>query len=198
MNTWKKYLLGGLALILLSGMSSTIFVAWHYNETFQGKALEVETDKKICAVVFGAAVWKGDRPSHALSDRLMTGISLYREQKVNCLILSGSTSDSGSRHEVEIMKELALSQQIPFDDLILDFEGKNTLATIRNLPKEVDLFVFVSNDFHLARISLFAWKQDIENYDLQEANYQKGRYLKEPYFFFREVVANIWYFLRFW
>ncbi|MCK5460923.1 YdcF family protein [Candidatus Gracilibacteria bacterium] len=193
MNAWKKYLLGFLGLITLSGMWSAIFVMWHYDETFQGTVLENGTDKKICAVIFGAAVWKGDRPSHALSDRLFTGIDLYQEGKVNCLVLSGSVSELGASHEVEIMKELVLEKKIPLEDLVLDFEGENTLATIKNLPAGVNLFVFVSNDFHLARIKLLAQKEGIDGFFLQAATYQKARYTKEPYFFFREVVANIWY-----
>ena len=42
--------------------------------------------KKVCLIP-GAMVW-GDRPSHILEDRLLTGIELYRHGKVEKLILS--------------------------------------------------------------------------------------------------------------
>lgn len=181
-----KFLKGifiGLSIPVLGGLLIASYIVGNYQHVFE--------DTADCAVVFGAAVWKGDVPSHALYDRTMTGISLFQDEKVNCLIFSGGASTYGA-HEADVMKKLAQDADVPEDKIYLDYEGTNTLATIKNLPIEKS-FVFVSNDFHLARIKMIAWKLGIEDFSLHTAQYYQGRYLKEPYFFFREFFAVIFY-----
>ena len=174
---------GGLLFLSAAG-----FVLSHYDSQFQGKA--------ACGVVFGAAVWKDNVASHAMYDRVLAGVDLYKEGKVDCLILSGGPSRIG-HHEADVMRELALYKHVPREVLRLDYKGINTLATLKNLPEDVKSFVMVSNDFHLARIKLLSWRLGIEEVRLQNAKYRNGRYQKEPFFAFREVVATIFYFFNF-
>lgn len=143
-----------------------------------------------CAVVFGAAVWRNDQPSWALSDRVQASIDLYEAGQVNCLVLSGGASTYGD-HEVDVMRRLAQEAGIASSRLYLDYNGFNTLATISNLPRNQSTFVFVSNDFHLARIGLIAQKKGIENFALHAAPYQKGRYVKNDEYFLREIAGYL-------
>jgi len=53
--------------------------------------------------------------------------------------------------------------------------------------------LFVSNDFHLARISLLARKEGIKKFAVQRSPYRFGRYSREPFFVAREIVA-FWYY----
>ncbi len=153
-----------------------------------------DTVQKDCAVVFGAAVWKDNIPSHALYDRTMTGIGLYKDKVVSCLIFSGGPSTYGA-HEVDVMKKLAQENAIDSEKIITDYNGLNTRATIKNLPKDTS-FVFVSNDFHLGRIALLAKQHNIEDFSLHRATYYRGRYFKEPQFFMHEVIGTIYYFFH--
>lgn len=150
-----------------------------------------EEVSKTCGVVFGAAVWKDDQPSHALYDRIKAGVDLYREGAINCLILSGGASAYGS-HEADVMKNISLDEEIPEEDLILDYEGVNTEATIRNLPENIDHFVFISNDFHLSRIALLATKLRVDSFETYASTYNEGRYNREKWFRFREFGGNIY------
>lgn len=150
-----------------------------------------QDETQTCGVVFGAAVWKDDQPSHALYDRIKAGIDLYDEGEINCLILSGGASTYGS-HEADVMKNVAIDEEIPEEDLILDYEGINTEATIRNLPEDVDHFVFISNDFHLSRIALLATKLGVESFETSAATYNEGRYNREKWFRFREFGGNLY------
>ncbi len=168
----------------LSVLVVSLFIGYHY--------FDFETKKADCAVVFGAAVWRDDIPSHALYDRIVTAIKLYQNKKVKCLVLSGGASDLGA-HEVDVMKKLMLEVNIPIKDMKFDYKGENTQETIKNLKKNMS-YIFVSNDFHLARIRLFAWRHKIKNSQYKKATYHYGRYGKEPYFFFREIVGIFWYF----
>jgi vancomycin permeability regulator SanA len=153
---------------------------------------EEATEKADCAVVFGAAVWPGGKASDSLDDRIQKAIELYKDGKVRCLILSGANSVFG-KHEAELMYEIAKNNGVKKDALQLDFEGYNTCYTIRNLGKNKS-YIFVSNDFHLARINYFARRFQLEDYQLQASDYMHGPYLKGTYFFTREIMA-LWYYL---
>jgi len=180
---WWRVLWGVfLGVFLIVGFSvSQVFgkAESHFMERIDG-----------CAVIFGAAVWKNDQPSWALSDRIQAGVELYERDQVNCLVLSGGDSTFGD-HEVDVMARIAQENGISNRDIIKDYEGDNTLATINNLPRNISEFVFVSNDFHLARIGLMAGRKDIQDYHLHAAPYQKGRYQRNDEYFLREMAGYL-------
>ena len=148
----------------------------------------VATERADCAVVFGAAVWRGDRPSYALSDRTIAGIHLWEQNSVDCLIFSGADT------EPEVMAKMAKKAGIPEEKIKLDTGGENTLATLKNLNPEQS-YILVSNDFHLGRIRMLAWKLGL-NSVTHAAPYQHGHYAKESYFILREIFGTIWYMIR--
>ncbi len=145
-----------------------------------------------CAVVFGAAVLPGGTPSDALSDRTYSAIRAYKENTVSCLVFSGANSVYG-KHEVDVMLEIATQEDVAIEDIVLDYDGKNTKQTIQNLVPHRS-YLLVSNDFHLARISLLARQAGLMNVDVLKSTYRFGRYSKEPFFVFREAVA-FWYYI---
>jgi vancomycin permeability regulator SanA len=173
-----------LALIVVG--SSAWVVRSHLNDTFTGRSAN-------CAVVFGAAVWKDDVPSHALNDRTQAAIALYKNGQVPCLIFSGGASTFGA-HEVDVMGKLAQSAGVPAAALRYDYHGDSTLATLMNLPPAPG-YVLVSNDFHLARINLAAQRLGLTNFYLHAAPYRQGIYAKHRAYFWREVggVLVVWF-----
>ena len=173
-----------IVFVVVMFAASTLLVVRFYDAT--------TTEKKDCAVVFGAAVWRDNIPSHALYDRIKTAIALYKNNQVDCLVLSGGPSRYGE-HEAEVMRQLAHEYyDIDAEDLIMDTNGLSTLKTIQNLDKTKS-YIFVSNDFHLARIALMAHGNSIKNFALMQATYHEGRYTKEPQFFLHEVVGIVYY-----
>jgi vancomycin permeability regulator SanA len=191
-RSWIKYTLG---LIIIFGISTltiiSSYIRLNYNHTF--------IEQKDCAVVFGAAVWKDDIPSHALFDRTISAINLYKNKHVNCLIFSGGKSKYGT-HESDVMKVVAKKNNIPEEDIFLDYNGVNTLETLRNIKQNFagKSFVLVSNDFHLARIKLIANKLKIKNFALHAAKYNQGKYFKNYNFFWREVAGVLYYSVFLW
>jgi vancomycin permeability regulator SanA len=183
----KKFsLLRVLVILFVLGagllLSSIFYVQAHYDDTYIDSM-------DGCAVVFGAAVWKDDQPSHALNDRTQAAIELYKNGQVSCLVFSGGESTFGS-HESTVMGQLAAAKNVPQQDMIFDYSGNNTLATIKNLDN-TKRYVFVSNDFHMARIALIANKLGFENYGLHAAPYEYGRYDKNGKYFWREVGGTL-------
>lgn len=157
-----------------------------YGQTF--------SDTKECGVIFGAAVWKNDTPSHALYDRTMAGINLAKNRHITCLVLSGGPSTYGA-HEVDVMKKMIHENGLNTIEIITDYHGTNSLATIQNLNPERS-YVMISNDFHLARIRLLAWREGLENFSVHAAKYDQGRYRKESFFVLREIAGIGFYGLR--
>lgn len=148
----------------------------------------IATERADCAVIFGAAVWRGDRPSHALADRTLSGIHLWEQNSVDCLVFSGADT------EPAVMAKMARKAGIPEEKIELDIKGENSLATLQNLNPERS-YILVSNDFHLGRIRMLAWKLGL-NSVTHAAPYQHGHYAKESYFILREIFGTIWYMIR--
>ena len=169
----KKSLALFLIFIFSIFFSATNFVLKNSHQKFFGTA--------DCAVIFGA------RPnSAALRDRVAAAQNLFLQKKVARIIFSGD------KIETKNMKNLA--PKIPPAKIFTDENGKNTLATLQNLPADCANFVFVSNDFHLARIKLLAKKIGLKKFSLHAAEYRDGKYFKNSYFFGREILATIFYF----
>ena len=149
---------------------------------------ELEID---CVVVFGAAVWPSGNPSAALRDRMFTAIDWVKRHNNHCLILSGGGYQDPRPHEVTVMRKMALRAGLPENILTLDRQGVNTLASIMNLDP-TRKYLLVSNDFHLARIRMLAWKNKIQALTMP-AEYHSRRYIKENSFRLRELVAFAYY-----
>ena len=152
------------------------------------------THTRECAVVFGAAVWPGGVASDALADRAHAAIDLYQRGVVTCVIFSGAPSVYGT-HEVDVMLTIADERAVPARVLETDYAGFNTKRTVANLTPSRS-YVFVSNDFHLARIALLARKAGLRDVDFHASEYRTGRYSREVSFIAREIVAFWYYALR--
>jgi vancomycin permeability regulator SanA len=147
-------------------------------------------------------VWPGyfgPVASHALADRTLTAVDLYKSKQADCIVLTGANSIYGA-HEVDIMTDLVLKEGVPEDVIELDRDGTNTLTSIEHLDT-TRTYLLVSNDFHLARIHLLA-KRVGTKHRLFAAQYGRGsglhgmsaRYSRESYFIIREVFAWWYYF----
>ncbi|MHB0978861.1 MAG: SanA/YdcF family protein [Thermoleophilia bacterium] len=104
------------------------------------------------AIVLGARVWPGNRPSPILADRLETGLELYRLGKVEKLLLSG---DHGTvpYDEVNAMRTYVMQRGVPAEDVFMDHAG---FSTFDSMYRARDVFLvtdvlMVTQDFHLAR-----------------------------------------------
>lgn len=151
------------------------------------------------AVVFGAAVWPGDIPSHALRDRVNTGLELYKSGQVAKLVFSGGPSSQPDiSHEVIVMKRMALDAGVPERALVLDFDGTNTQATVDNcrslFPAHgIHRALAVSHFYHLPRVKLAFGRASLEVFTVPAKEPQL--LLKLPYFMAREVAALWAYYL---
>jgi len=105
-----------------------------------------------CILVLGAGVWSGGRPSHMLSDRLDVAIDAYNAGAAPKLLMSG---DHGRREydEVNVMKDYALGEGVPSEDVFMDHAG---FSTYESIYRARDVFMakrvlIVTQEYHLYR-----------------------------------------------
>lgn len=80
-------------------------------------------------VVLGASVFVDGTPSNILQDRLDDGIALYFSGAAPKIIMSGDNSTE-SYNEVKAMKDYAISQGVPSEDVFCDHAGFSTYESM--------------------------------------------------------------------
>ncbi|MBE6563229.1 MAG: SanA protein [Ruminococcaceae bacterium] len=137
-----------------------------------------------CILVLGCLVRGDGSPSHMLSDRIDTGISLYKTGAAPKLLMSG---DHGRENydEVGTMKDIAVAEGIPSADVFEDHAG---FSTYESLYRAKEIFgvkkvIIVTQKYHLYRALYIARSLGIEAYgvhaDLRTYSGQMNREVRE-------------------
>jgi vancomycin permeability regulator SanA len=115
--------------------------------------------KRDVALVLGAGLEPANRPSTVLQARIDVAVTLYKQGTVRKLLMSGDNSIA-NYDEVSAMKNSAVAQGIPANDVLLDYAGFRTLDSCVRLRKvfgQTSALV-VTQGFHLPRtIHLCRW-----------------------------------------
>ncbi len=140
-----------------------------------------------CILILGAGIWE-DKPSHMLEDRLLEGISLYKNGISSKIIMSG---DHGREEydEVNIMKKFAIEKGVPSNDIFMDHAG---FATYDSIYRAKEIFkskkiLIVTQEYHLHRALYIANSLGLEAYGVP-SNPRKygGQFFRE----IREILAR--------
>jgi uncharacterized SAM-binding protein YcdF (DUF218 family) len=149
-------------------------------------------------VVFGARVYADGGLSLAVADRVRTGCSLYQQGLARKVILSGGPGD-GDIHETEGMRRMALRLGVPACDILIDEQGLNTEATVRNTREilaehGLSRALAVSHFYHLPRIKLTYQRYGRDVYTVPAQETRRLRAL--PTYMMREIAALLLYYVR--
>lgn len=109
------------------------------------------------ALVLGARVYPDGRLSMMLEDRVRAGVELYREGRVEKLLMSGDNSES-HYDEVTAMRRRAIELGVPSNDVVRDFAGFRTYDSLVRARElwGLDEMAIVSQRFHLPRALFLA------------------------------------------
>jgi len=153
-------------------------------------------------VVFGCRAFADGTPSDALADRVRTGVALFHEGRADVLIFSGGPGD-GAVHETEAMRDYAMSLGVPADRIVLDREGLNTDATVRNVSemmrqRGMRRALAVSHFYHLPRVKLRFDAEGttvftvpaVERYTLSQLPYNMMREVAALWVYWGRVVVG--------
>jgi uncharacterized SAM-binding protein YcdF (DUF218 family) len=83
-----------------------------------------------CAIILGAAVWPGERPSLTLRARTWRGGEVYRAGYTRHLILTGSVGKHPPA-EAEVMRRLLATWGVPAEAMVLEDQATTTAESAR-------------------------------------------------------------------
>lgn len=103
-------------------------------------------------VVLGASVFADGTPSGILQDRLDDGIALYQAGVAPKIIMSGDNS-TVSYNEVKAMKDYAIAQGVPSQDIFSDHAGFSTYESMYRAKYVfgAERIVVATQTYHLYR-----------------------------------------------
>lgn len=103
-------------------------------------------------LVLGARVWDNGSPSGVLEDRLDTGISAYQAGVSDRLLMSGDHGQD-DYDEVNAMKDYAIEQGIPSENIFMDHAGFSTYESVYRARDifQVKTVLIVTQEYHLYR-----------------------------------------------
>ena len=143
-------LLGLLGLVILAGG----YAADRFVDKAGGKYIITvsEAPPARAAIILGAYVAPGGQLCDMLADRVITGVLLYKEKKVDKLLMTG---DHGlvDYDEVNAMRVYAESLGVPAEDIFMDHAGFNTYESMYRAKDvfQVDSALIVTQRYHLPR-----------------------------------------------
>jgi vancomycin permeability regulator SanA len=141
------------------------------------------------AIVLGALVYGGGRPSDILADRVDTAADLYLDGRVRKILVSG---DHG-RHdydEVNAMRRRLQARGVPAEDIFMDHAGFDTCDTMQRARHVfgVRSAVVVTQAFHLPRAVYLARTCGLDAVGVQS---DRRRYRKAVRNHARESLARV-------
>ena len=163
---FKKIIIAILCICLLGGIAVVGINA--YMISYANKYILTEEDLKSedfdCIMVLGAGLWEGE-PSPMLQERLDFGLIAYETECSEKLLMSG---DHGRKEydEVNKMKEVAVQNGVPADNVFMDHAGFSTYESMYRARDvfQVEKMVIVTQEYHLYRAVYNARKLGIDAY----------------------------------
>jgi SanA protein len=125
------------------------WIEWRYAPSIY--AIENVQPERI-AIVFGARVYGSGRLSAMLADRVETAVALYKQGKVQKLLMSGDNRFD-NYNEPGAMMAHAIERGVPAEDIQPDYGGRRTYDTCYRAAHvfQVDSAILVTQQFHLPR-----------------------------------------------
>lgn len=181
-----------LALLGLCGGVLVLGVSGYVVRSTKNRILSspeaAELQNVDCILVLGCRVYEDGTPSHMLEDRLRRSVELYSLGAAPKLLMSG---DHGQREydEVGAMKQYAVAEGIPSDDIFMDHAGFSTYESLYRAREifGVEKVIIVSQGYHLYRALQIAGALGLEAYGVA-ADYRSyaGQFMRD----IREILAR--------
>lgn len=182
-----------ITLIVLSGIIvfiilSVLFINLRIKAVAKKKIITAEEALSLqdvdCILVLGCKVKENGEPSPMLLDRLITGTELYKEGAAPKILMSGDHGRD-TYDEVNVMKQYALDNGVPSEDVFMDHAGFSTYDSIYRAKHifEAKKVIIVTQEYHLNRALYLAHKLGLEAYgvpaDLRNYSGQFKRDIRE-------------------
>jgi len=187
LKAFKKYL-KPLVLFFVAGITAIVAINIFVSDATDRLIFESQNElpKANVAIIFGAGI-KGNKPGRYLKDRLDAGISLYKNNKVQKLLLSGDNGND-AHDELTVMKLYCFEKGVDTTKIYIDYAGFDSYSTMYRAKKifKVDTAILVSQKYHLNRCVYIGEKLGVKSYGYAA---DKGEYKGLKYYSFREYFS---------
>ena len=191
----KKALKRSLIILLclaIVGTAAMLIINGVVKSDGNDRILSVEDATKLedidCVIVLGCQVKDDGSLSGMLKDRMWRALELYEAGVAPKLLMSG---DHGREDydEVGAMKNYAIENGVPSEDVFMDHAGFSTYETVYRAKEifEADKVIIVTQEYHLYRALYIAKQLGVEAYGVSsDLNTYAGQSMRD----FREVLAR--------
>ena len=192
-SAWRIFIVLGASLVVVFIVLSMAFafVLNSVKDGFTGSA-SLPAD---CALVFGSAVHGQNTPGPGIMRRVGTAVVLYRDKRVNRMIMTGGKGSDWQTSEAAVMKQYALDLGVPEEDIVIEEHATSTWENLQNtlyLTKKCKDILAISDRYHLSRIEYLAKKQGREGITTFPAMWIPTQ-MFEKRMIIREAFALIYY-----
>lgn len=180
-----------LTITLVFGLILSLIVGYFYLMISEYDDVPTNTPKADAGVVLGAALWDG-KPSPALIERLNAAVKLYKDKKVEYLIVSGGLEREGVT-EASVMKEYLVKNEVPQERILLEDKSTNTKQNLKNTKElltgtDLHSITIITHDYHMTRALQYAEQVGLKNPKVAPVH---SEVLFMPYHKTRESLALI-------
>ena len=174
------------------GTATLFIINGHVKASTKDRILTVQKAAELedvdCIIILGCQVKDDGSLSHMLRDRLMRGLEVYEAGATPKLLMSG---DHGREEydEVGAMKNYAIENGVPSENVFMDHAGFSTYETVYRAKEifQADKAIIVTQEYHLYRALYIAEQFGVEAYGVSaDLNRYAGQSMRD----FREVLAR--------
>ena len=174
------------------GTATLFIINGHVKASTKDRILTVQKAAELedvdCIIILGCQVKDDGSLSHMLRDRLMRGLEAYEAGAAPKLLMSG---DHGREEydEVGAMKNYAIENGVPSENIFMDHAGFSTYETVYRAKEifQADKVIIVTQEYHLYRALYIAEQFGVEAYGVSaDLNRYAGQSMRD----FREVLAR--------
>ncbi|MET7284691.1 ElyC/SanA/YdcF family protein [Streptomyces sp. NPDC005573] len=139
---------------------------WLYVSTAGRLRTAADVPRAQVAVVFGAGLWDGE-PSPYLAHRLDAAARLYREGRIEVVLVTGDNSRE-DYDEPDAMRAYLTRHGVPRARIVSDYAGFDTWDSCVRARKifGVDRAVLISQGFHIRRAVALCEAAGVDSYGL--------------------------------
>ena len=192
----KRKIIKRIIIVLLClaivGTATLFIVNGHVKSSGKDRILSVEKAAELedvdCIIVLGCQVKDDGSLSHMLRDRLIRALEVYEAGAAPKLLMSG---DHGREDydEVGAMKQYAIDNGVPSENVFMDHAGFSTYETVYRAKEvfEADKVIIITQEYHLYRALYIAEQLGVEAYGVSsDLNTYGGQSMRDA----REVLAR--------
>ncbi|MGW0762239.1 SanA/YdcF family protein [Streptomyces sp. NPDC002814] len=150
--------------VMLGCVLALLPATWMYVVAGDRLRTTADVPRTEVAVVFGAGLWDGE-PSPYLAHRLDAAAELYREGRIEVVLVTGDNSRE-DYDEPDAMRAYLTRRGVPDARIVSDYAGFDTWDSCVRAKKifGVDRAVLISQGFHIRRAVALCQEAGVSSY----------------------------------